>query len=110
MTLYELMTLHPAFAGENNQELLRQIAFDDPKPPRHWNRAIPQDLETIVLKSMAKMAGAVCHGQELADDLQRFLVDQPIIGRRPTLVRRLPSVGHAATETGSARSSLSPTR
>ena len=33
-TLYELLTLQPAFAGKDRQELLRQIAFEEPKPPR----------------------------------------------------------------------------
>src|SRR3989440_631642 len=32
-TLYELMTLEPIFAGRDRQELLRQIAFDEPTRP-----------------------------------------------------------------------------
>src|SRR5262249_20998376 len=48
-TLYELLTLEPAFGGQDRQELLRQIAFEEPRPPRRLNRAIPADLETVVL-------------------------------------------------------------
>ena len=33
-TLYELLTLEPAFGGSDRQELLRQIAFEEPRPPR----------------------------------------------------------------------------
>ena len=46
-TLYELLTLEPAFGGQDRQELLRQIAFEEPRPPRRTNRSIPTDLETI---------------------------------------------------------------
>src|SRR4029077_6784147 len=47
VTLYELLTLEPVFPGTDRQEVLRQIAFDDPKPPRRLNKAIPAELETI---------------------------------------------------------------
>ena len=53
-TLYELLTLRPAFDGRDHQELLRQIALDEPIRPRRLNPAVPRDLETIVLKAMAK--------------------------------------------------------
>jgi len=39
VTLYELLTLHHAFDGADRQELLRQIAFEEPRRPRHWDRA-----------------------------------------------------------------------
>jgi hypothetical protein len=88
-TLYELLTLEPAFAGRDRQELMRQIAGDEPRPPRGVNRALPVDLETIVLKAMAKEpAGRYATAQELADDLRRFLEDKPVKARRPTLAQR----------------------
>ena len=34
VTLYELLTLQPAFTGDDRQELLRQIAFEEPRPLR----------------------------------------------------------------------------
>jgi serine/threonine protein kinase/Flp pilus assembly protein TadD len=89
VTLYELLTLEPAFAGRDRQELLRQIAFEEPKPPRRLNRAVPAELETIVGKAMEKnLADRYATAQELADDLARFLKDEPIRARRPTLVQR----------------------
>jgi serine/threonine protein kinase len=89
-TLYELLTLEPAFAGQDRQELLRQIAFEDPRPPRRLNRAVPLELETIVLKAMAKNPDErYATAQELAEDLGRFLEDRPIQARRPTVVQRL---------------------
>jgi serine/threonine protein kinase len=53
-TLYELLTLRPAFPGKDRQELLRQITFEEPVPPRQLNKAVPAHLEIIVLKAMAK--------------------------------------------------------
>jgi tetratricopeptide (TPR) repeat protein len=89
-TLYELLTLRPVFDGRDRQELLRQIAFDEPQAPRRLNRAIPVELETIVLKALAKNpAERYATAQELADDLDRFLKDEPIRARRPTLVQRV---------------------
>lgn len=90
VTLYELLTLRPAFASDDRQELLRAIAFDEPVVPRTWNQAIPADLETVVLKAMAKDVGArYATAQELADDLKRFLADQPIRARRPNLFQQV---------------------
>jgi serine/threonine protein kinase/Flp pilus assembly protein TadD len=88
-TLYELLTLRPAFAGKDRQELLRQIAFEEPVRPRQLDRKIPAELETIILKALEKNA-ADRYGtaQALADDLERFLKDEPIRARRPTLVQR----------------------
>jgi serine/threonine protein kinase/Flp pilus assembly protein TadD len=89
-TLYELLTLQPAFAGQNRQELLRQISFEEPQAPRKIDRAIPAELEIIVLKALAKNpAERYGTAQEMADDLRRFLEDKPIKARRPTLGQRL---------------------
>jgi serine/threonine protein kinase/Flp pilus assembly protein TadD len=91
-TLYELLTLEPAFNGPDRQELLRQIAFEEPRAPRRVNRAIPVELETIVLKSMAKNADErYATAQEFASDLERFLKDEPILARRRTLLQRARS-------------------
>jgi serine/threonine protein kinase/Flp pilus assembly protein TadD len=88
-TLYELLTLEPAFDGRDRQELLRQIGLEEPRPPRRVNRAVPAELETIVLKAMAKNRDErYATARELADDLGRFLRDEPIRARRPTLVQK----------------------
>jgi serine/threonine protein kinase/Tfp pilus assembly protein PilF len=89
-TLYELLTLTPAFAGTSREQLLSQITFQEPPPPRRLNSTVPADLETIVLKAMAKgPAERYATAQELADDLRRFLEDKAIRARRPTPRQRL---------------------
>jgi serine/threonine protein kinase/Flp pilus assembly protein TadD len=88
-TLYELLTLEPPFRGTDRQELLRQIAFEEPRPPRRVNKAIPAELETIVLKALEKSPQErYATAQELANDLKRYLRDEPIRARRPSLARR----------------------
>ena len=88
-TLYELLTLEPAYTGSDRQELLRQIAFEEPKPPRQLNRAIPADLETIVLKAMEKNpTDRYSTAKDLAGDLRLFLEDKAIRAKRPTLRQR----------------------
>ena len=47
VTLYELLTLQPAFPGEDREEVLRRIAFEEPKPPRRLNKAVPAELQTM---------------------------------------------------------------
>ena len=89
MTLYELLTLEPAFDSRDRSELLRRIAFEEPRRPQLLNKAVPSDLETIVLKAIDKEpSGRYATAEELADDLQRFLDDKTIRARRPTLWER----------------------
>jgi serine/threonine protein kinase len=90
VTLYELLTLEPAFSGSDREELLQQIAFQEPPPPRKQNKAVPRELETIVLKAMEKNPeGRYATAQELTDDLRRFLENKPIRAKRPTRVQRV---------------------
>jgi WD40 repeat protein/serine/threonine protein kinase len=88
-TLYELLTLEPVFAGNDRQELLRQIAFEEPQPLRRINGAVPAELETIILKALAKNPDErYASAQEMADDLLRYLKDEPIRARRPNVLQR----------------------
>jgi tetratricopeptide (TPR) repeat protein len=89
VTLYEALTLRPAYPGADREELLRRIAAGEPQPPRRLEPSIPVELETIVLKAMAhEPEGRYQTAQEMADDLRRFLDGQPILGRRPGLRER----------------------
>jgi serine/threonine protein kinase/WD40 repeat protein len=90
VTLYELLTLRPAFHGDDRQDLLRRIATEDPPRPRRFNPAIPVELETIITKAMAKAPEERYHtAQDMADDLQRWLDDKPIRARPPGRMKRL---------------------
>ena len=90
VTLYELLTLQPAVGGSDRQEILRRIAFEEPPPPRRIKPEVPRELETILLKAIAKEPESrYATAQELAEDLERFLEHKPIRAKRPTLVERL---------------------
>jgi WD40 repeat protein/serine/threonine protein kinase len=89
VTLYELLTLRPAIDGQDRGEILRKIAQEEPAAPRRLNPAVPRDLETILLKAMAKEpAERYATAKELADELRRFLEDKPIRARRVGLGQR----------------------
>src|SRR5262249_26236018 len=78
-----------AFDGSGRQELLRQVAFDEPAAPRKLDRSIPAEVETIVLKALEKNpADRYQTAQEMADDLRRFLQHEPIRAKQPTWVQR----------------------
>jgi serine/threonine protein kinase/WD40 repeat protein len=88
-TLYELLTLEPVFNGQDRQELLRQIAFEEPTPLRRVQRTIPVELETIVLKALEKNPqDRYATAQELADDLTRYISDEAIRAARPSVLLR----------------------
>ncbi|MFO0902625.1 MAG: serine/threonine-protein kinase [Pirellulales bacterium] len=84
-TLFELLTLHTPFDGDDRESLIRQIVNEEPPPPRRFNRAVPADLENIVLKSLSKAREDRYEtADSLAGDLRRFLAGQPTLAKRPT--------------------------
>ncbi|MFO0841568.1 MAG: serine/threonine-protein kinase [Gemmataceae bacterium] len=92
-TLYELLTLRPAVDGRDRQEVLRQVAFEEPLAPRRVNKSVPAELETIVLKAMEKdPADRYATAQGLADDLSRYLRNEPIGARPSSLAQRARKV------------------
>ena len=79
--------MEPVIEGDEPHSVLRRIVEDDPPSPRKHDKHIPRELETIVLKAIAKAPGErYATSAEMADDLQRWLDDEPIKARRPTLV------------------------
>ena len=89
-TLYELLALRPPFDGQTAAELLDQIGQDEPLPPRAFDPRIPLDLETIVLKALAKRpADRYATAAALAEDLNRFLNREPVKARRISPIGRL---------------------
>jgi len=83
LTLYELLTLRPAFDSSDRLKLIEQIKAEDPLRPRVLDPRIPRDLETIVLKAISKDAeDRYPSADALGEDLRRFLADEPIRARR----------------------------
>jgi eukaryotic-like serine/threonine-protein kinase len=87
--LYEMLSGERPFRG-NRRMLLLQVLQDEPRPPRQLHDKVPRDLETICLKALAKSpARRYATALELADDLRRYLRDEPISARPISRMERL---------------------
>ncbi len=94
VVLYELLTGALPFAGTRS-ELLNKVIGSDPPSPRRFDRAIPRDLESICLKSIAKEPRhRYASARELADDLRHFLEGEPVRARPISLWRRMLRRAH----------------
>ncbi len=83
LTLYELLTGQPAFENSSRAELVHRILHVPPRSPRGIDERIPRDLETVIAKAIAREpAHRYQAAADLAQDLQRFCADLPILTRR----------------------------
>jgi tetratricopeptide (TPR) repeat protein len=90
LTLYEMLTLCPAFQSGDQNKLIQQVMHDEPERPRKFNPVVPHDLETIVLKAIDRdPARRYQNAAEMSADLNRFVEDRPILARRVTRRERL---------------------
>jgi WD40 repeat protein len=84
-----MLTLNPAFDDTNRARLIERIICQEPTAPRKVDPGIPPDLETIVLKALAKEpVHRYPDAAALADDLRNFLADRPIQARRSSTTER----------------------
>lgn len=89
ITMYEMLVGEPPFRGPPHQ-VLRQILEEEPRPPRRIDATIPADLETIILKAMAREpAGRYPAIDDLAADLRRWRAGEPILARPVSRPERL---------------------
>jgi serine/threonine protein kinase len=90
LTLYELLLGRPGFAETNRVRLLRQIHDGIPEAPRKIDPSFPPDLETILLKSIAREPERrYKSAHEFAEDLARFLDGRPILARRVGVLEQM---------------------
>ncbi len=81
-TLYELLAFRPPFEDSDQIRLIERIRNERPAPPRQLIPNIPRDLETIVMKALAKEPNdRFGSAGDLADELRRFVEGRPIQSR-----------------------------
>jgi serine/threonine protein kinase len=87
--LYEILTGSPPFKGNETTAVLRQVVHAAPVRPRVVKPATPRPLEAICLKALAKKpTHRYGSAKALANDIQRWLADEPVKAYRdPALVR-----------------------
>ncbi|MBQ2039828.1 MAG: protein kinase [Thermoguttaceae bacterium] len=89
LTLYELLTLKPAFDETNSTKLFKQVSDGKIESPRASIANLPRDLETIVLKALEHAKDKrYLSAADLADDLRRFLEERPIRARKVGILER----------------------
>ena len=90
LTMYELATLHHPADELGDLQLLFERDRPVIKPLRHWNRHIPRDFQTIILKCMAEFPHErYASAKELSADLERFIEGRPILASPPSVLSRL---------------------
>lgn len=86
--LYHLLTGRPPFIADSPMQLAIQILEHDPPPPRLLEPGIDRDLEMIVQRTIQKPQDLRYESaDELADELECFLRDEPIKARSGKLAQ-----------------------
>ena len=108
--LYELLTGRPPFKADNVLDTLLMVRQQEPVLPHAVNHLVDRDLETVCLKCLRKdPAQRYGSADGVAEDLERFLADEPIqaraVGARERLVlwaKRRPALAALYGVTGVA--------
>jgi eukaryotic-like serine/threonine-protein kinase len=89
-TLYCLLTGKPPLENKDAGAMLRAAQMGDFPPPRKLDATIDGPLEAVCLKAMAlKPEDRYATPRSLADDIERWMADEPVTAWREPLGRRM---------------------
>ena len=90
LTLYELITLKPAYENASTPELIRRITTSSPLAPRKVDPRVPRDLNRIVQKAISREPSyRYQSADEMGDDLRAFIEDRPISARKISMTENI---------------------
>jgi eukaryotic-like serine/threonine-protein kinase len=94
VVLFEMLTGRTPFSGDTPLAIAYKHVREDPGPPSALNPDVPEALDAITLKALAKNAdNRYNSAAEMRDDLQRYLAGQrvlatPLLGDETTALPR----------------------
>ena len=91
VVLYEMLTGKTPFSGDNISAIMYQILNDEPIPPKAFNQNIPDSINYIVLKALAKHPDKrYQNAKDMARDLKRYkTMEVPAPGEMPPTPERM---------------------
>ena len=104
VVLYEMLAGKTPFSGDNISAIMYQILNDEPIPPKAFNQSIPDSINFIVLKALAKHPDKrYQNAKEMARDLKRYkTMEIPVPGEEPKPVRSMERRRQARENLGDA--------
>jgi tRNA A-37 threonylcarbamoyl transferase component Bud32 len=88
--LYEILTAEPPFTGPSTLDILLKVVSESPVRPRQRVATTPPTLEAVCLKALAKQPDQrYASAKELAQEVERWLADEPVHAYREALPVRL---------------------
>jgi serine/threonine-protein kinase len=88
--LYEILTGRIPFEADTTEALLARVLDSRPELPSQLNRRVSRQLEAICLKALSRrQEDRYASATELAQDIERWLADEPVRARRDSLWMRL---------------------
>ncbi len=89
-TLYYLLTGKPAFEGDDIGTVIRKVRRGEFAWPRRLTPSIDRALEAVCVKAMEQRPeDRYASTKALADDIDRWMADEPVSAWREPLVRRV---------------------
>ncbi|HKV11602.1 MAG TPA: serine/threonine-protein kinase, partial [Thermoanaerobaculia bacterium] len=79
VVLYEMLTRHKPFQGENLTVVSHRIVYDPFTPPRDYIRDLPPGVEKVLTRALEKDPGRrYQRGREMVEDLRRLLAERSV--------------------------------